>query len=110
MDLRDLERDAFMAHAETIARLIHTPEWEAWESLLKNMKEATVDQLTKAASSEDLRFFQGAVAAMTEVLTRPHEIVDAARELHDAEAEDEKNSISVRRSLELHAGPLVDEV
>lgn len=103
-DLRELELNAFMEQADSIARMIHTPEWQVWERLIMAFRAESLENLANA-DAESVRYWQGAVAAIKVLLERPHEIVDAAVEAH---AENDKDD--VRRSLEMAGGHLEDEV
>lgn len=107
--LEDLERDRFLEQADTLARLINTPEWAVYEGLVQEFRASSLEEMVSCEEPNDMRFYQGVARAIQVLLHRPHEIVDAAREMHEAEDEN-KHSISIRRSLELHPGPLVDEV
>jgi hypothetical protein len=105
-DLRDLEYDAFLAQAETLAQLQAFPAWEAWTALLRDMRTATVEELVAAKDPGEIRFLQGAASALGEILERPSRIVASAASFIEAEQQDKG---AIRPELRAVVGMGLDE-
>lgn len=88
-DLHDLEVDAFLAQAETLAQLAELPAWSAWTALLRDMRQAALEELARCTDPGDFRYWQGVASALAEVLDRPTRIVTAAGEFQRAEEADQ---------------------
>ena len=77
-DLRDLEIDAFLSQAEHLASLMTHPTWDSFTALVLDMRRAALEELARVTDPTDFRFWQGAAAALGEILDRPKRIVEAA--------------------------------
>lgn len=88
-DARDLEIDRFLAQAESLAQLHAHPAWPAWTALLRDMRQAALEELARVHDPGEFRYWQGVAGALGEILDRPAKIVDAAAE-HQRTEEVEK--------------------
>ena len=98
--IEDLERDAFVAEADLIARLFNTPGWAEYEALLVKMRVAAMEEMA-TAEPEEVRMWQGSVATLKEVLERPRQIIEGAKSVLEDEQSDEQRLLDVQRSLEM---------
>lgn len=89
-DLRDLEIDRFLAQAEMLAQLQAHPAWEAWAGLLRDMRQGALEELAREADPSAVRFTQGVVAALDEIVDRAQRVVIEAERLRAAEEEDKR--------------------
>lgn len=89
-DLHDLEMDAFLAQAETLAQLAELPAWSAWTALLRDMRQAALEELAHCEQPGDFRYWQGVAHALAEILERPTNIVARAAEFQRAEEADRR--------------------
>jgi hypothetical protein len=87
-DLRELEINSFLAHAEMLAQLAQHPAWEGWTRLLHDMRQAALEELARGADPGDFRYWQGAAAALGEILDRPTRIITTAADYQRAEEAD----------------------
>lgn len=87
-DLRDLEIDAFLAQAESLGQLMAHPAWEAWTSLLRDLRASAMEQLAVEKDAGEIRYWQGAVGTLAEILDRPGRIAAAADDFRKAEEAD----------------------
>jgi hypothetical protein len=88
-DLRDLETDAFLAQAELLAQLQALPAWAAWVTLLRDMRQAALEQLAQS-TPDDFRYWQGAVASLGEIIDRPARMTATAADFQRAEEEEKR--------------------
>lgn len=77
--LQELQFDQFLAQAELLAQLAELPAWGAWTTLVRDMRTAALESLAEAPADE-VRYWQGVVGALAEVLERPGRIIDTAEE------------------------------
>lgn len=77
MDLKDLETNAFLAQAETLAQLTDHPGWSVYAGLLHDMRAAALEELAHA-DADAFRHWQGVAATLAEILDRPRRIIEAA--------------------------------
>lgn len=89
-DLQALEMDAFLAQAETLAQLADLPAWSVWNTLLRDMRQAALEELAHCTLAEDFRYWQGVAHALAEILERPGRIIAAAGEFQRAEEDDKR--------------------
>lgn len=87
-DLRDLEINAFLAQAERLATLFAHPAWEAWTSLLTDMRLAALEAMAACDEPGEFRYHQGVAAALAAILERPRRIVSEADAYQRAEQVD----------------------
>lgn len=88
--LEDLQRDAFLAEAESIATLVSHPAWPRYEALLVQMRTGVLELCGTARNPRNVARYQGAAAILQEMIDRPHQIVAAARSIVDDEANTKK--------------------
>jgi hypothetical protein len=105
-DLRELEINAFLAQAETLAQLTAHPAWAAWSLLLTDMRKSVVEELVAATDPGEIRFLQGAASTLGEILSRPARIIASAADYQAAEQADKG---VVRPELRAVVGMGVDE-
>ena len=84
--LEELERDSFLAEAESLAQITQHPAWTRFEELLTQMRLAAMEHMAQATPAE-FPYWQGVVATLREIKERPHQIVAAARSVMDEEAQ-----------------------
>lgn len=89
MDLKDLETNAFLAQAETLAQLTAHPAWEVYAGLLRDMRQAALEELAHA-TPDTFRHWQGVAATLAEMLDRPARIIQAADAFTRAEEADKR--------------------
>jgi hypothetical protein len=89
-DLRDVEVDSFLAQAELLAQLRAHPAWDGWLVLLRNMRQAALEELARCTEPGDFRYWQGVAGAFGEMLDRPDRIIAHASEVIEAEESDRK--------------------
>lgn len=77
-DLQQLEIDKFLAQAETLASLTAHPAWEVYASLIKAMRQSAMEELATCPDPGEVRFWQGAIGALGEVLSRTSDIIGMA--------------------------------
>ena len=95
--LEELERDRFLAEAESLAQITQHPAWARFEELLTQMRLAALEHMAQAGVAE-FPYWQGVVATLREIKERPHQIVAAALSV----VEDEKaQRAHVRTALDL---------
>jgi hypothetical protein len=95
--LDELERDRFLAEAESLAQIIQHPSWARFEELLTQMRLAALEHMAQSTPVE-FPYWQGVVATLREIKERPHQIVATALSV----AEDERDRRdSVRTALDL---------
>jgi len=95
--LEELERDRFLAEAESLAQITQHPAWGRFEELLTQMRLAALEHMAQAGVAE-FPYWQGVVATLREIKERPHQIVAAALSVVEDER-DQRNS--VRTALDL---------
>lgn len=88
--LEDLQRDAFLAEAEALALLTSHPMWPRYEALLTQMRLGVLELTATARTSRSMARYQGAAAILQELIERPHQIVAAARQIAEDEADTKK--------------------
>jgi hypothetical protein len=88
--LEDLQLDAFLARAESLAVLAQVPQWTEYEGLLRDMRQGALEELARCNDPGDFKFWQGAAHAFGEILERPGRVIEGAATAHRAE-EAEKN-------------------
>lgn len=103
--LEDMAVDAFLAQGELLGRLLDNPAWPAWTELLRAMRAAALEQLAIEKDTGEIRYFQGVVGALGEVLDRPARIVAAAAAHQRAE---EAERVGIRPELRAALGMGVD--
>lgn len=89
-DLQALEIDAFLAQAETLAQLSQVPAWSAWTALLRDMRQAALEELAHCTLAEDFRYWQGVAHALAEIMERPGRIIATAGEHQRTEEADRR--------------------
>lgn len=105
-DPQELEKDAFLAQGELLARLLNHPEWESgWCELLRAMRLGALEELARCADPGEFRYWQGFAGALGEVLDRPGRIV---REAAAAQQEEESAKPVIRPDLRAAIGLGVD--
>jgi len=87
-DLRELEIDNFLAQAEPLAQLLQHPAWEAFERLLRDMRQGALEELARCSEAGDFRYWQGAAGALGELLDRPRRVVTEAADYQRSEEAD----------------------
>lgn len=102
--LEELERDSFLAEAETLAQLTQHPGWARYDALLTNMWLSALQHMAQAPIAE-IPYWQGVVAAMNEIKERPHQIVAAGRTVQ----EDEAYMRSERQALDFADGVSLED-
>jgi hypothetical protein len=96
--LEEIERDRFLAEAESLAQITQHPAWSRFEELLTQMRLSVLEQLATASEPLEIARYQGAAVILREIKERPHQIVAAALSV----VEDEKaQRASVRTALDL---------
>lgn len=105
VDLKELEINAFLSHAEMLVQLTAFPQWGAWEALLADMRRSVVEELVSATDPGEIRFLQGAASTLGEILDRPRRIISSAADYQAAEQQD---SGRVRPELRQLVGMGVD--
>jgi len=103
-----LERDAFLAEAELLARLTQTIGWEQYEALLTNMRTGALEEMAQSSPGE-FPYWQGVVATLATIIERPHTVVATASAVHNEEQDQAEKLLEVKRSLELTPG-MIDEL
>lgn len=88
-DLRELEIDRFLAQAETLAQLSALPAWDQWTALLREMRNAAMEELI-TAKVDEVRYWQGVASALGEILDRPGRIIASAADYARAEEADKR--------------------
>lgn len=88
--LEDLEVNRFLASAELLGQLSALPAWEAWEGLLREMRQAALEELASGSDPGEFRYWQGVAGALGEILSRPKRIIAAAAEFTAIEEADRK--------------------
>ena len=101
----DLERDNFLAEAESLAQITQHPAWKRFEELLTQMRLAAMEHMAQATPDE-FKYWQGVVATLREIKERPHQIVSTARQVVDEEAQQRS---ATRGALDFTAGVRVGE-
>lgn len=106
--LEEIERDSFLAEAESLAQLMTHPAWPRYEALLGQMRTGVLELLASARSPRRVAQCQGAATVLSELFDRPHQIVAAAQ----AVVEDENTrKNAVRTALDLSERvDLVDDI
>jgi hypothetical protein len=89
-DLADIQLDALLARGEALAQLMAHPAWPAWESLIAEMRRAVLEDMARESSMDAVRFAQGVVATLDEVIRRTHIVVEHAAAALEAEESDKK--------------------
>lgn len=89
-DIEELEIDAFLAQAESLAQLREHHGYAAYADLLLKMRTAALEELAVCKDAGEFRYWQGVVAALAEVLERPGRLVSEASAYRAAEEEDKK--------------------
>ena len=107
-DVEALERDAFLAEAEMLARLTSSIGWEQYETLLSNMRAASMEKMSECDQG-DFRYWQGVVQTLASIIERPHQVVQTAASVHEDEQDDAQKLLDVKRSLEMSPG-LIDDL
>lgn len=106
--IEDLQRDQFLAEAESLAQLVGHPAWPRYETLLTQMREGVLELLATARSPRLLSRYQGAAAILAELIDRPHRIVATG---HAVLAEETERKAEVRTALDLaERVDLVDDI
>lgn len=103
--LEALEIDAFLAQGELLARLQADPSWEAWTSLLRDMRASALEQLAIEKDTGEVRYWQGIAGALGEVLDRPRRITEAAA---DYQRDEEVEKRTFRPELRAAIGLGID--
>lgn len=100
-DLREMEIDDFLAQAEKLGQLMAHPAWDGWVTLLRDMRQASLEELARS-TPDDFSYWQGVVAALGQILERPGRVVtEAADYQRDEEAEKEVIRPDLRAALGL---------
>lgn len=87
--LGELERDRFLAQADQIAQLVKQPAWLGWMELLKTMRTAALEELAKCGDPGDFRYWQGAAAALQQIMERPEQMCALAGQVAGDEEEEQ---------------------
>jgi hypothetical protein len=95
--LEEIERDRFLAEAESLAQIVAHPAWGRFEELLVQMRLAAMEHMAQATPAE-FPYWQGVVATLREIKERPHQIVAAAHAVLDEENA-RKKSVRTARDL-----------
>lgn len=82
-----LEIDRFLAQADLLARLQSDPAWAGWMDLLRDMRQAALEELARCSDPGEFRYWQGAAGALGEMLERPARITAEAAEYQRTEEE-----------------------
>lgn len=96
--LEEIERDRFLAEAESLAQIVAHPAWSRFEELLVQMRLSVLEQLATATEPLEVARYQGAAVILREIKERPHQIVAAAHAVLD---EEKSRKQSVRTALDL---------
>lgn len=104
-DLRELEIDAFLAQAEMLAQLQQLPAWESWTKLLRDMRQAALEELARCSDAGDFRYWQGVAGGLGEILDRPTRIIVEAA---DFQRNEEADKHALRPELRAIVGVGVD--
>lgn len=102
--LEELDRDTFLAEAESLAQITQHPAWQCFEELLTQMRLSAMEHMAQSAPAE-FPYWQGVVATLREIKERPHQIVSAARSVLDEEAQRRDGT---RQALDFAAGVHVE--
>lgn len=95
--LEDLQRDAFLAEAESLAQIVAHPSWKRFEELLTQMRLSALEHMAQSRP-EEFPYWQGVVATLREIKERPHQIVAGAQAILD---EDAQRKTTERRPTDL---------
>ena len=98
-DLAELEIDSFLANAELLAQLSQQPAWEGWTRLLRDMRQAALEELARCSEPGEFRYWQGVAGALGEMLDRPQQIIKRAAEFQRDEEADRKGIRTELRGL-----------
>lgn len=104
--IEDLERDAFLGEAESLALLTQHPAWPVYENLLRKMRLSSLELLAKA-TADQVPTWQGVCATLLEIIDRPHQIVAAGRAIAEEEAQRRGET---RQALDFVDGPVEDDL
>ena len=104
-NLRELEINSFLAQAEQLGQLMTHPAWTGWCELLRQMRQAALEELAQCVEGGDFRYWQGVAGALGELLDRPSLIVDSAAHYQRTEEEEKRG---IRPDLRAAIGMGVD--
>lgn len=104
--VEDLERDAFLADAESLEQLISHPAWARFDKLLGDMRATALEQLAVAAPIE-VPYWQAVTATIREIRERPAQIVTVARTV--AAEEQERKQAAVGTPRDFAAGVTMED-
>jgi len=104
--IEQLEMDAFLSKADTLASLVEHPAWAEFLTLLTDMRQAGLEELARCSKPKELRFWQGVASAIQEIIERPARIVQAASEAQQAEETEDRG---VRLDLRALLGTSIHE-
>lgn len=88
--LEDLEMDAFLAKADTLAGLLAHPGWEVYLDLLRDMRQSAMEELAIAGKPKEVRFWQGVASSIGEIMDRPRRMVERASEVQTEETDESR--------------------
>jgi len=95
--VEQLDRDNFLAEAESLAQITQHPAWGRFEELLTQMRLAAMEHMAQAGVAE-FPYWQGVVATLREIKERPREIIAAAQMVA---ADERETRAADRTSLDL---------
>ena len=104
MKIEDLERDAFIAQAESIAILMNYPQWEAYMDLLRLSRQGALEELSQLSDHTEFRYWQGVAHAFNEMIDRPRDVIAAASSIVQQEEADTKEIRTTIRALTRTSG------
>lgn len=101
--LEQLERDRFLSQAENLARLIETPGWGEFLTLLTNMRLSAMEEMARS-TVDQFAYWQGVVGAIAEIIERPQAIVSTAAAVQKEEEEQDpaEARLAIRALMNVH--------
>lgn len=94
--LDELERDRFLAEAESLSQITRHPAWVRFEELLTQMRLSAMEHMAQS-TPEEFSYWQGVVATLREIKERPHQIIAVAQSITE---EEQHRKQSERKSLD----------
>lgn len=82
--IASVDRDAFLAEAESLAQITQHPAWKRFEELLTQMRLSAMEHMAQATVAE-FPYWQGVVATLQEIKERPGQIIATAKAVIEEE-------------------------
>lgn len=82
----DVSEDQILEAAGALSTLVVQPGWTVWEAMVRESREAALEDLATSAPDKVL-YWQGYAAALAAVLNAPGHLLGQAKEVQDEQSD-----------------------